>query len=337
MKDKIILLKNEKEIPLDQWKLLVETSPVASFFQTLECYQFYASLTFLKPFLYGVAEDGILKGIACGYVQSDGGKLKRFFSRRAIIPGGILLDKDIEPDSLTALLEFLKKELRKKAIYIECRNFNDYSEYRPYFEKGGFIYQPHLNFHVPTPNVELALQQLSTTKKRDVKISLKEGVEIAETKTGNDIKEFYQLLKDLYQTKIKTPLFPYEFFENIVCQPFGHLFVVKYQKEIIGGNLCVALDNKILYEWFVCGKDGSYKRIFPSTMATWAAIQFAAENGFEYFDMMGAGKPDESYGVREFKAKFGGNLVEHGRFEMIFNKYLYHIGIIGVKFLKNRK
>jgi len=53
--------------------------------------------------------------------------------------------------------------------------------------------------------------------------------------------------------------------------------------------------------------------------------------------MMGAGKPDESYGVREFKAKFGGNLVEHGRFEMIFNKYLYHIGIIGVKFLKHRK
>ncbi|HQG68050.1 MAG TPA: hypothetical protein PLW20_05565 [Paludibacteraceae bacterium] len=81
MKDKIILLKNEKEIPLYQWKLLVETSPVASFFQTPECYQFYASLTFLKPFLYGVAEEGKLKGIAYGYVQAYGGKLKRFFSR----------------------------------------------------------------------------------------------------------------------------------------------------------------------------------------------------------------------------------------------------------------
>ena len=333
----MVELLQANEIETDQWEQLVENSPVASFFQTPECYQFYASLTFLKPFLYGVAEDGKLKGIACGYVQAEGGKLKQFFSRRAIIPGGILLDKDIEPGSITALLEFLKKELHKRAIYIECRNFNDYSEYRPYFEKVGFIYQAHLNFHVPTPNVGQCYKQLSSTKRRDIKLSLKEGVEIAETKSGDDIKEFYQLLKDLYRTKIKTPLFPYEFFENIVRLPFGHLFVVKYQKEIIGGNLCVALDNKILYEWFVCGKDGSYKRIFPSTLATWAAIQFAAENGFEYFDMMGAGKPDESYGVREFKARFGGNLVEHGRFEMILNKYLYHVGIIGVKFLKHWK
>ncbi|HOO19447.1 MAG TPA: peptidoglycan bridge formation glycyltransferase FemA/FemB family protein [Paludibacteraceae bacterium] len=337
MKNKVFLLNGEKEIPLDQWKLLIENSPVASFFQTPECYQFYASLTFLKPFLYGVAEDGKLKGIACGYVQAEGRKLKQFFSRRAIIPGGILLDKDIEPDSITALLEFLKKELCKKAIYIECRNFNDYSEHRPYFEKVGFVYQPHLNFHVPTPNVEQCYKQLNSTKRRDIKLSLKEGVEIVETKSENDIKNFYTLLSNLYQKKIKTPLFPYEFFEKLTNQPFGHLFVVKYGSKIIGGNMSVSLKNKVLYEWFVCGLDGEYKKFFPSTLATWSVIQFAAENGFEYFDMMGAGKPDESYGVREFKAKFGGNLVEHGRFEMIFNKYLYHIGIIGVKFLKHRK
>jgi len=38
----------------------------------------------------------------------------------------------------------------------------------------------------------------------------------------------------------------------------------------------------------------------------------------------GAGKPSEKYGVRDFKAKFGGNLVNFGRntwipSEMIFN------------------
>ncbi|HRU64079.1 MAG TPA: GNAT family N-acetyltransferase, partial [Paludibacteraceae bacterium] len=126
----MLKLLQANEINLTEWQQLVENSAVASFFQTPECYQFYTSLSFLKPFLYGVAEDGKLKGIACGYVQAEGGKLKQFFSRRAIIPGGILLDKNIEPDTLVALLEYLKNELRKKAIYIECRNFNDYSEYR---------------------------------------------------------------------------------------------------------------------------------------------------------------------------------------------------------------
>jgi lipid II:glycine glycyltransferase (peptidoglycan interpeptide bridge formation enzyme) len=50
--------------------------------------------------------------------------------------------------------------------------------------------------------------------------------------------------------------------------------------------------------------------------------------------MMGAGKPDESYGVRDFKAKFGGQLVEHGRFQIVLSPLLYEIGKMGVKMMK---
>ena len=50
--------------------------------------------------------------------------------------------------------------------------------------------------------------------------------------------------------------------------------------------------------------------------------------------MMGAGKPDDDYVVRDFKAKFGGQLVEHGRFLHVLNPLFYNIGKIGVKLLK---
>ena len=46
----------------------------------------------------------------------------------------------------------------------------------------------------------------------------------------------------------------------------------------------------------------------------WISIDYACKNGIEKFDFMGAGSPDEDYGVRDFKAKFGGSLVEPGRF-----------------------
>jgi lipid II:glycine glycyltransferase (peptidoglycan interpeptide bridge formation enzyme) len=46
---------------------------------------------------------------------------------------------------------------------------------------------------------------------------------------------------------------------------------------------------------------------------------------------MGAGKPDEAYGVREFKARFGGEQVEYGRFLKINNHILYNIGKIALK------
>jgi lipid II:glycine glycyltransferase (peptidoglycan interpeptide bridge formation enzyme) len=53
--------------------------------------------------------------------------------------------------------------------------------------------------------------------------------------------------------------------------------------------------------------------------------------------MMGAGKPDEAYGVRDFKAKFGGKEVEHGRFLCVTKPLLYNIGVLGVKILKKLK
>ena len=51
--------------------------------------------------------------------------------------------------------------------------------------------------------------------------------------------------------------------------------------------------------------------------------------------MMGAGKPgDGGYGVRDFKAEFGGKLVEYGRFKCILSPVLYRIGEIGVNIIK---
>ena len=319
------------EIDLPQWHELIATSPTASFFQTPECYEFYASLSFVKPFVFGVTENNMLTGVLCGYIISDGNAVKRFFSRRAIVPGGALLDKDISPEALKALLNKVTGYLGNRAIYLELRNYNDYSAYKTILESSGLSYLPHLNFKVATPDLETTLKKLSTTKRRDVKLSGKEGATWAVTTDREDLKAYYEILSDLYKNKIKTPLFPYEFFEKLILQPFGKLFVVKHHDQVMGGSVCVLLQNRIIYEWFVCGLDGQIKNIFPSTLATWAAIEYAAMNGFVSFDMMGAGKPDEGYGVREFKSKFGGELVEHGRFLYICNPQLYSLGkyIIG--------
>ena len=94
----------------------------------------------------------------------------------------------------------------------------------------------------------------------------------------------------------------------------------------------------MIYEWFVVGMDNEYKSYYPSVMATWAAIDYACSHGIERFDFMGAGAPnDGGYGVRDFKAKFGGELVEHGRFKCVNNKLLYEIGKLGVELLKKKK
>ena len=98
----------------------------------------------------------------------------------------------------------------------------------------------------------------------------------------------------------------------------------------------VVSDERTAYEWFECGLNAEYKDQYPSVMATYAGIQLAKQTGCTRYDMMGAGEPGVPYGVRDFKAEFGGQLVEHGRFLCVTKPLLYKIGTIGIKFLKHR-
>ena len=329
------IIDNIANIDLHQWKELLHNSKTRSFFQTKECFDLYAANPeFMKPFCFAVDDGGKLKGVIIGYIQADGGKAKRFLSRRAIINSGPLLADNISDEALTMLLTECRKRLQGKAIYVECRNFEDYSEYKNVFKQCGFEYVPHLNFHIDTSSEEIVNQNLGKSRKRDIRTSFRDGAEIVEQPTLGEVRDFYTILHDLYINKVKTPLYPISFFEHLFQQDYSKFLLVRLNEKIVGGTVCVCLFGYAVYEWFACGEDGVYKNIYPSTVATYAGIRYAAQNGYQHFDMMGAGKPDEGYGVRDFKAKFGGQLVEHGRFINVINPLLYNAGKLGVKFLK---
>lgn len=329
------IIDNIHEINILHWKLLLQTSKTRSFFQSRECYDLYAANpTFMEPFCYAVEDDGQLKGVIIGFIQRDGGKVKQYLSRRAIINSGPLLADDISEEALILLLKETKKQLSGRAIYVECRNFEDYSLYKDIFAKCGFKYVPHLNFHIDTSSEEVVNQNLGKSRKRDIRTSFRDGAEIVEQPTIDEVRDFYVILSDLYKNKVKTPLFPLSFFEHLHRQEYSKFLLVRLNGKIVGGTVCVCLSGYAVYEWFACGEDGVHKNIYPSTVATYAGIRYAAQNGYEHFDMMGAGRPDEGYGVRDFKAKFGGNLVEHGRFQTFLNPFLYEIGKMGVRIMK---
>lgn len=310
---------------------------MTNWFQSDECLNFYKSLSFVEPFECSVERGGVIKGRVVGYVQKDGGRVKRFLSRRAIINGGPMLADDITDAELQALLDSCMQRLKGRVIYMEIRNFDDYDIHRNAFEKCGWRYEPHYNFHIDTSSLDVVVANLGKSRKRDIRTSLRDGATISEAETFEDVKSLYGILSNLYSTKVKTPLFPFEFFEKLYCSDWGKVFVVRLDGEIVGGTVCVC-GRDTIYEWFACGEDGISKSVFPSTLATYAGIKYAAENGYKRFDMMGAGAPgDGGYGVRDFKAKFGGELVEHGRFRCIINPILYELGTLGVRILKKLK
>ena len=318
-------------IDRQQWNTLVRTCETGTWFQSPEAYDFYTSLpTLLEPFVYGVEESGELRAVCVGYVTKERNPIKHFFTRRAIILGGPAIANGAAKEEVTLLLSTLNVKLSTGSnapIYIETRNFNDYTPWKEAFEAAGFAYKPHLNFHVdPSTN------NLSDNRKRQ----LKKSDAITELATNeSEIQEWYKVLTKLYRTKVKTPLWPIDFFLAAYRLSIAKFLLVKYEGRVIGGSMVVA-DERTVYEWFECGLNTEFKDQYPSVLATYAGIQLALQSACKRYDMMGAGEPGVPYGVRDFKAEFGGQLVEHGRFLSVCKPMLYRIGKWGVKILKSK-
>ena len=323
------------EIDTAEWQQLVDSHLSASFFQTPECYHLLSSMSFLEPFLFGVEENGKLKGIITGYIVADANRMVRFFSRRAIVPGGVLLNDGISEAAVKLLLRGAIKILKNKAIYIEIRNLIGYEDYKKVFGAEGFVYQKHLNIKVAVSSGEPVLKKLSKSKRRQYRLACRAGVQWRETDRTEDVIAFYSCLKQLYSQRIGVPLFPLEFFVKAVKSPRIKLLVVTRNGKIIGGILCALQPADTVYEWFVCGSINAGAKTYPSVMATVAGIEYAAANGYKSFDFMGAGSPGKPYGVRDFKLKFGGVMVEDGRFLYICNRLLYYSGVVLIKLYKS--
>ena len=317
-------------IDRQQWSALVDRSPVASVFQTPEMFDFLIGVGLFEVRILGVEEDGALKGLVVCLIQSEGNGLKKRFTSRAIINGGPLLDKDVSEKALELLLKSTIAELKHRCVYLESRNFNDYSPWRNIFEVCGFEYTPHYNFHIDTSSIETVETNMGKSCRRNIKYTLREGVEAVEASTDEDVDAFYNILHSLYKEKVKRPLFPLKFFHQVQKRSFAHLMVVRYQGKIIGGALCLELKGCTMYEWFVCGKDHEWHNVHPSELATYSALRLAVERGCEKYDMMGAGEPGKSYGVRDHKAHFGGSLVEHGRFLHRCRPLIYWAGKMAI-------
>lgn len=331
------LLTQYSQIDTSAWEKLLKESPVASWFQSNEAYCFFDNLSFTEAFVVAVVENGTLMGLTVGYIQGDGGMLKKRLSRRAIIIGGPLLSKDITESQLSAMLTAVRRmPIVKKCIYIETRNLNNYSHWRSTFEACNFRYVPHYNFHFDTTDPVQVDKNMDKSRRRRIRRATERGVSISNDTTF--LPEFYNILSNLYHTKIHKPLPPYSMFEKLAQTPYARYFFVQdSENKTIGGQLILMLDKRVAYAWYCCGLDKEYPDLYPSIMANYAAIRYAADNGFVRYDMMGGGSPGEEYGVRDFKAQFGGKLVEHGRYLHVCNPIIYWLGCKAIAIISHLK
>ncbi len=330
---KIVKYRQDKS-----WDSFVQQHPRGNAFQSNAIFDLYQMADDFSPY-YCLAINCSNAKIIAGFlfvVQKTPFPIIGKWLKRSLIIGGPLLPQK-GSKIFKSLMDTYTSFIKRRVIYSEVRNLQSWSHLVDDFRQSGFKYEPHLNYFVPLKNEEIN-PKLSKSKVRQIKKSLSRGTSIIDNPNLEQLGEFYAILKKLYNKKIKKPLPSWSFFKAFYLlqkkQKIGKYLLVAYQDKIIGGIMLPVYNEKTVYEWYVAGNDLDYKKLYPSVLATWAGLNYAKKNHFSSFDFMGAGFPNIPYGVREFKSKFGGQLVNYGRFRKIHYKSIYYLAQLFISIRK---
>jgi len=331
------IITEPKELVRLGWQELVETHPDGTVFQSPEMYALFCAASRMKAVAVGLADEDNdrLEGVVLGVIIKEMRGPVGYFSSRTVVYGGPLVRTDTKDRDkvLDILLGQLILAVKYRSVFIQFRNFREMDAEKPLFKKHRFSYRERLNYLVDTRSEEIVKKYMGSEKARQVRKGERNGAMILPPASEDEVRAFYRILEELYKTKVKKPLPDWSFFREFYRLSekgkLGTILLVKQDGKVIGGILCPVTPGRTIYEWYVCGLDQVFKESYPSVLATWAAIDHALKNGIPSFDFMGVGIPGRSYGVRTFKARFGGRMVNYGRFARINNRLLYFISEMG--------
>ncbi len=294
-----------------------------SVFQSLEIFKVFKSVKNYKP-LFLVVEDKNNKilGSLLAIIQKEYGG---FFTSRSIVMGGpIIEDNNIEV--LSILLRKYNEIVGNKAIYTQFRNLREFSPIEnEIFRSNGFDYVPHLDIiHDLTRPIDKQFMALHKGRRKNIRRAEKANVIFREIKSENEFEESYKLVKETYK-RVKLPMpdesLFLESYRMLSVNGIFKVFIAIFKEEIIGTRMVLCYDD-LIYDWFA-GANKHFMDKYPNDFLPWKVMEWGSENGYRFFDFGGAGKPDVPYGVRDHKLKFGGDLVEYGRFQNIHYPLLY--------------
>lgn len=321
---------------VDEWTNFIRNHPDASAFHEIDFLELMQQTSGSEAYVITErrSDDNALLSVMVITVQKERG-IKGWLSNRAIVYGGPLWTSESNQHEFLLALDGW---VGRHSIYLEIRNFIDFHAYKPIFDEHQYKYLPYVNFIMPIGDrsVETLIQKMNYNRRREIRISLEQGATVTSTEDENDIREGFEILKDLYQNRVKLPLPDFAFFSALSKKNIGKVFVVKHENNVIGASFCVFNRNGI-FTWYYCGKRDYHKKIFPTHLAILGAIDFAVNNRLKLLDFMGAGLRDAEYGVRKYKQEFAGELVEFGRFRKVYAPMRYRLGVFAIQMMQKLK
>ena len=330
------IITNPKLINRNDWETFILNHKNGNIFQSPSYYYAITKTGLYSPYFFCVIDEkDEIKGVLVSVLYKQHKGVVGFLSSRSIIHGGpVILNSD--NNILELILTEYLATMKNKAIYSQFRNSWIQVKEIDVFREKKIVFEDHLDIIVDlNQNEEKLWKDVHTKRRNEIRRAVKEGTSFRKAENMEDFESSYNILVEVYK-RVKVPIPSFYILKNIYIelskQKLIQCFLAVNNGEIIGTMIAFTYKN-VIFDWYAGAKKEFYKK-YPNDLIPWEVFMWGKENGYSSFDFGGAGKPNIEYGVRDYKLKFGGNLINLGRYEIIHNRFFMKIGKLGYLLMK---
>jgi CelD/BcsL family acetyltransferase involved in cellulose biosynthesis len=321
---KTVNLLNDWQAAQPVWDEFVLKHPKGSIFHTSDMVRVFQGAKNHTPLaLAAIGNNGdIIALLVAVRVQTLPDPLGRVSSRSIWYAEPLCYDNEQSIGALAQLVAQHDRKMQRNTLFTEVRPLFAPGPERIALERCGYSFLDYLNFVVDVSQpTDILWRNMDRHARRGVRESERNGFQMRRLQTPDAVDLLYQVLIKTY-CHANVPLAHRSLFERAfaILQPKGALKIeaVVRQDEPIAMQATLRYKD-LAYAWY-CGTL-RLRGFSPLDYLIWQELNWSHEQGCTLYDMGGAGWPDEPYGVRRYKAKFGGELVHYGRYRKIYSSW----------------
>ena len=300
-----------------------------TFFQSSAYTDLYTRNGYKTLSIVGIDNGEIVASCNVVVLKESYGPLSGLTARAIITGGPVTTHTSYFEDIIIKLKDLLKNE----AIYLQIRNvFELCHEKKVILENFGIEYKKH--YTILNSLDENPMNYYSSGRRKNIRRAIRNKLIFRQLRSFQDISEAGKLVVETYK-RIKLPCPNVDFFSSIFefsQEDKVAVFGTYRDDKLIASRFCM-MNQHILYDWYA-GHREDFNAYYPNDFIIHHIFEWAQKKEIKTFDFGGAGNNTEEYGVREFKLKFGGQLIEFGRNEIVFQPLKYKLGKLGFSMKK---
>ena len=194
------------------------------------------------------------------------------------------------------------------------------------FQKLGYVPAGKLNEYAVDleKGADNLLKNISHNKRRNIKKALKEGVEVVQSRSHEDLLAFYSML----EASMKRGGFsgyPLSWFEAVwkIYEPqeLSKVFLARWKGKSVSG-VFVVVHGKTVYA-LAAGSFSEGWKVRPNDIMHWKVMEWACQNGYSEYHMGLVSEPpptegSNAWGIWRWKREWNGDLRKIETFDKVF-------------------